>query len=555
MEASDFTAHELAYIEMFNHYKEKSKPYDVSVFRQAIVTREDLLNTIFFRNSGTSFYTLASILNFQTRPGLMARGKSKSFYFNNSYPFYSFPTEKEFSDLLCSSILNYLPQLKLPSIEPVIQTVAAKETFLHHYETSIDLLLRGPPHAGEYGFHEEKKEEWIAAQKTEERRRLARLLVDNTIYISHSRLLGKIQECVSKVQEKLTDGPITFIVGTKDKSNYYISLLFYHFWRQAGLPLDFVKSHMDDFVQGNLIDIDEMAYSGTQTTGTLAHVYGMLVLDFHKKLIALNKAKIESFAKTLNFLPVGLVETYFAMKGVNYIVLRVFCSENGFVELSRMPPANAGSKMRGKPPFYLVIGEILPSPKSLFGNTDAKKMSILFGHPLNTPAATVYFNHKIADLASTYLYALAYGVVPDKVLADPFNEGGVKEANRPKLRNYLQNLKINPGENAETTEFLPFINYCGQYERMMPKSRKDLLEYQPPGGVAGYSSHDPELPQEYRCPYAWYKGIDYETGTYTPPPLPNLPLPHGPTEDNFMGGKRTRKQKQSKKRKTRSKKH
>ena len=585
MDDSDFTANELAYIKLLKEFGSKLRPYDVSVFRQPISKREDLLNTIFFRATQNSNHNLASMLRFDKSRG-MAYGKRPDYYAAKSYPFYKFSSEKDFSDLLCAAILNYIPSLKLPSVERVLPKESTKDEFLRHYNTTIALLLRGPPHANEYGFNEEKKLQWINAQKTEERKRLARLFVEKTIYIPHTKLLQRIQECVQKVKGKLAEGPVTFLMGTKDKSNYYIALLFYHYWKQENLPLDYVKSHMDDFVYGNLIDLDEMAYSGTQTTGTLAQIYGILTRRFHNQLLDLNAKTIsrnknlvgrtnngdsrkgafaynepvkgnyvKSFAQTPNFLPVGLVESYLAMKGTNYIVVRIFCSENGLEELSRMPPKDAGSKMRGKPPFYLIIGELLPSPQTLFGKEDAEKLAILFSNEGDVPAASAYFNHKIADLPSTFLFPLAYGAVPNKVLGNPYNSWSVKKENKPKINKYLHNLKVPIGEETDAVEFIPFINYCGPNERFMPRSRKNLLEYEPPGGVKEYSNKNPELPQEYRCPYAWYKGIDYETGTYTPPSLPNLPLPHGPTEDNFMGGKRTRKYKPTKLRKTRSKKH
>ena len=592
MEDSNFTPNELAYIQMFEEYKSKFPLRDVTVFRQPITTREELLNTILYRYENNYEYRLASYLRFTESKDKLAHGRRGDYYHAKSYPFHKFKREKDFSDLLCAAIVNYIPLLKIPNLDRSIPRTSIQDQFLRHYETSIQMLLKGPPHANEHVFDEEKKEQWIAAQKTNERKRLAKLLLDNTIYVSHAKLLEKIQQCVQKVKEKLVDAPVTFIVGTSDKSNYYVSLLFYHYWKQAGLRLDYVKTHMDEFVYGNLIDIDEMAYSGTQTTGTLGKVYGMLIHTLHNQLIQLNAKTIrrnqnlvgrtksgesvkgafaynepvsgyylKSFAQTQNFLPVGLVETYLAMKGTNYIVLRIFCSEFGLEELTRMPPKDFFRRNRVKPPFYLIVGQRLSSPETLFGKENASKLSMLFGHDLGSPAAPVYFNHKIADLPSTYLFPLAYGVVPNKILMNPFETWAMtkKELNERKneFEKYIKNLQANPEGNAETVEFIPFIRYCGQYERLMPKTRKNLLEYEPPGRGSGFHANNAELPQEYRCPYAWYKGINYDTATYTPPPLPNVPLPYGPTEENFMGGKRkwlTRKMR-SKQRKTRSKKY
>lgn len=594
MESSDFTLHEIKYLSLFNEFREKIPLRDVTVFRQSIKTREDLLNTIFFTLGKKFGYTLASSLRFTPSKAYQTLGRRPDYYDPKSYPFYKFKSEKDFSDLLCAAIVNYIPFLTLPNVDRLLPTNSIKDEFLRHYTTSIGLLLRGPPHANEHDFNEDKKEEWIRAQKTDERRNLARLLLEKTIYISHSKLLSEIKSCVEKVKEKLEEGPVTFIVGTSHKSNYYISLLFYHYWNEAGLPLDYVKTYMDEFVYGNLIDIDEMAYSGTQTTNTLAKVYGMLIKQFHSQLIELNAQSVrrntniiarvksgnsvkgayaynepvegkyvKSFASTVNFLPVWLVENYLSMKGTNYIVLRIFCSEKGLEELTKMPPKLTyfQNKNTAKPPFYLVIGQILPSPETLFGKEKAYKLSMLFGHNLGSPAAPVYFNHKIANLPSTYLFPLSYGVVPNKILSDPFEEYSLsseQEKEKNSIKQYMKNLEANPEGNAETVEFIPFVRYCGPYERFMPTSRKNLLEYQPPGSSSGFRVNQSELPQEYRCPYAWYKGINYDTATYTPPPLPDIPLPYGPRDENFLGGKRkylTRKQKNAKKQKVRTRKH
>ena len=563
---ADFTQAELAYIDMFEEMKREIPLKDASVFHQPITTREELLNTILVRIPNQTKFSLASTYRFV--PGQPGKRSDFYDYTGDTYEFWKLANEKGFSDLLCTAIVNYMPLLKLPDETSLVSRSEGDMTeFIRHYDKSIKRLLDGPPHANQHIINKKLAKEWVDSQKTPERRRLAQLLIDKTRYISHNVLLQRIQECVEKTRSSLIDGPITFIVGTKKKSNYYISLLFYHFWIKAGLRVDAIKSHMDGLVEGNLLDIDEMAYSGSQTAKTLSTVFGQIVLSIQNQLNVLNasvkhfntnlpiqysrensrKAQygrisipwsakegrglkglmayqepvedryITSYSKSKIFLPVPLVEKILAVNKINYIVIRVFCSENGKQALLKMPPSYWGSAYSTvKPPFNLIIGELIPSPKTLFGNEDALKLGFMFGSDEDYPATAVYFNHKVADRPSTYLNPYAYGVIPDKLLlGDPDDPTGPMKLT-PEERAIYNSIQT-PPSNTNTTSFLPFIEYCQKDSRPMPTTRQNILYYEPPGQAVGFNINH-NLPQVFRCPYAWYKNINYETGTYTPPP-------------------------------------
>jgi hypothetical protein len=561
----DFTEAEQSYIDLFERMKRDIPLKDVSVFQQPITTREELLNTILARHPLNSKFSLASVYTFT--PGQPGKGIEGYDYKGDTYPFWKMPNVKAFSDLLCTAIVNYMPLLKLPDVSSIVsKTTNGVTEFVRHYEMSIRLLLDGPPHANQHFINKRLAKEWVDSQKTPERRRLAQLLVDKTRYISHSVLLQRIQECVEKARARLIDGPVTFIVATKDKSNYYISLLFYHFWTKAGLRVDAVKSHMDGLVEGNLLDIDEMAYSGSQTVKTLASVFGKIVLSIQKQLNLLNASTkmyntnlpikyseandkkgnygratvpwnaeegkaikgllayqdpvkdkyITSYSKSKVFLPVPLVEMILAKNKINYIVIRIFCSENGQKALLKMPPEVSHSSSV-KPPFDLIIGEVIPSPITLFGKEDALKLGFMFGSQEGYPAAPVYFNHKVADRPSTYLNPYAYGVIPDKLLlGDPLDYNGFFHLSSEEQAIYNSIQTPDSDTNTNTTTFLPFIEYCQKELRPMPTSRKNILYYEVPGQPQRMNTSY-NLPQVFRCPYAWYKNINYDTGKYTPP--------------------------------------
>jgi hypothetical protein len=504
---SDFTQSEQEYIDYCTKLQREIPVRDVSVFQQGISTRQELLETILCKFEGLPKYKLASEMNF-TNPKIMLFGRMRQYYNPKSYPFWNLKTEKEFSDMLCAAINNYIPKLSLPEIFIDASTESIKEEFVKHYEASIELLLKGPPHANEHTIDMDRSEQWIKAQKTPERQRLANLLIEKTIYIPHSELLTEVQHCVEQAKQRITHGPIIFVVGSKGKSNYYVSLLFYHFWLQAGLAVDIVKTHMDSFVKGTILDIDEMAYSGTQTTGTLGKVYGNLITNLKQTLDQTN-ASLQRYAETMNFFPIPFIEHILYTNNVDYFVIRAFCSEMGKIELTKMPPKALYDRNRVKPPFSLIIGKIIPSIETLFGKNDAVKLGKLFG---SYPATATYFNHKIANSPSTYLFPYATGVIPNRILFDE-EEGNIF----PRGTNVSipKDLIVNPEGNTNEVEFLPFLRFCGKTERRMPSNRSNLLNYVEPGeNREKYRASKEELPQEFRCPYAWYKNIEYEQGVH-----------------------------------------
>lgn len=156
-------------------------------------------------------------------------------------------------------------------------------------------------------------------------------------------------------------------------------------------------------------------------------------------------------------------------------------SEASFVRLTK--------KDLTKLPFQVVTSEKIPYMPSV-SDLDKKKLEHLFNNEVYT---TVYFNHKVADMPSTYLLPIATGIVPEKmVILNLYEENADKSI--------VNNIKGNG------VEFMPFIQHCSPEERQLPKNRNNIYSNDPMSNV-------------YRCPYAWYKGIDYATGTYMPPSM------------------------------------
>jgi len=150
----EFTEAEKAYLDLFQTLKDQTDRKDASVFNQDITTRKGLLDTILIQARERPVFELVT--------DFLYRRHIPTEYNEGSYPFYSFKEEAKFSDLLCSAIVSYFPSLRLPTLDslqsPPDKKSDIKEKFLHHYEQSIQLLLKGPPHANEHQIDEIKKE-------------------------------------------------------------------------------------------------------------------------------------------------------------------------------------------------------------------------------------------------------------------------------------------------------------------------------------------------------------------------------------------------------------
>ena len=387
------------------------------------------------------------------------------------------------------SMMTYLPSLHdlLPKDLSFIEDHKNKkktDEFLNHLYINKGLLLTGPPYADHHTIDAARATEWVNAQRTPFRRTLAEILLQNIRYIPHSLLLERIQKCVDIAFNKLVnEAPVVFIVGRMKKSNYYISLLFAHFWLEKGYPLHCVmeKFTADNFhFTANFLDIDDMAYSGSQTEKLLESSYKTLVAGL-RGMIHERLQKNKEFQKSHMFLPRIVVEKALQNTGFHYILVRIFMTENSVERLSMDPVETP------KLPFELVTSEVLPYMPGV-PEYRRKMIEHLFN---NQVFSTVYFDHKVADMPSTFLLPIALGIVPGKSI--------IRNANANSRMFAFNNLV----EGEEVT-FIPFIRHCGPGERLLPPDRAAIF------------SSDPILADRYRCPSAWYKQIDYDRGEYNP---------------------------------------
>lgn len=386
-------------------------------------------------------------------------------------------TIKERAHYILKNVNDAIDILKTLDVSPIISpldsTMDITSCFLDHLRNNIRFILEGPPGANTHIINKERAKEWIARQHSEERKRLARIIINNIRYISHSELLHMINITIDKLLKHINLSiPVIFIVGNPKKSNYYISLLFAYFWLNRGLRLDgvFSKIYTNGFPgKVNLLDIDDMSYTGTQTTNVFKAI--------GQKFINTAVPNLTKISKELEFLITyfpNFIGDYILIKtGYRLYVIRIFASSQSITEFKNITTYRL--------PFFIVYGELIPSLKQTLEMTNFLKVSALFNPIAET---MIYFDHKVADSVSTFLLPISYGIIPGKKLMKNILDNR-SNAYTPEL---MRNLNIT--DNIKLSTY-PFIDGCFNNGRIISNNLGEMNR------------------NDNRCPYAWYKSITY----------------------------------------------
>lgn len=553
---ADFSEDERAYLAFLEEMKATLPPEPYrSVRRLEITDTKTLLNTFFFFFS-SEFHKSAQIRlagDILSKPlDLQIKKLNPENYRDFALNFQKISEEDKRIAIqgYFTKVMKYLPGFKL-TVEPNVayledQTLKERTAlFFEHYRKNHAQLLAGPPHKDQHTINREKAAAWVAAQKSAERKRLAGLLLENIRYIPHSELLAALESCIDRTYALLKPGPVIFITGAPKKSNYYIALLFAHFWLSKGYRIDGVMERLgiDGLsMQGNFIDIDDMSYSGSQTNSILRTTTNSFLNDYHVKMRDELKDKTTGednpyYNDTHMLLPRYLVEQTLNELGFQFILVRAFMSKYSFDIFSN-------DYITPTLPLQMVTAEVIDYMPTV-DPVDKKKIESLFNDTVHT---TVYFDHKVADTPSTYLFPISFGIVPKKSIVEnigwQYNSESI-----PRLENSKE-------DKDEGIEFMPFINHCEKETRPgFPTTRVAMLNNETPNSI--------------RCPTAWYKHIDYDAGVYNPRPEPVSTPEPVPTRKQvpavsmkkcsgagctIMGGRRTRRKQRSRKQRSRKQK-
>jgi hypothetical protein len=394
-------------------------------------------------------------------------------------------------------------------------------TFLKHYLEHIETILRMP--SGKHDVDKKLLKKWIEAQASERRRVAAKALADNIIYITHAKLVGRCKDLVDDIYTDKRnaipeENKLKWFVGQNDKSSYFISIICYHIAIQKGYRLpDEILIEFDhkDCANSTILFFDDMSYTGSQASQLLKNIY---IDEVCSELKPTGRTLLTlDMARDIPFSDIRVCMCYMTQHAHDY--LETIHWSHSDRATKRRPIYWEGGATRPNP-YKIYKPEIIPNIQEILGDqlyTDC----IIFFNPYRRSQCICYFDHKIADSASTFLNVLRFGQVPPSKIDYEFIYDAAGRYSP--LSKYYSQEEETVDKDIAVTEFIPFVDGC----RLAEKEKTELqkLPYHvfmlTSGGTDPntgknstydlYAIDDSEPifkfknSVELRCPVSWYK--------------------------------------------------
>lgn len=299
--------------------------------------------------------------------------------------------------------------------------------------------------SGTHNINSEKSELWINSQLNKRRRKICKLLIDNTTYITFNQTMKYVKKLIKKIYLTLESETVYLYIESKTDSTYFISILAVSYIRYYGYSDPIIINNLNnetlDVVGSNpILLIDDMIYSGFKLKGELDKVFTEYVIKGRKKFpnIILGVIGITPVAKeNLKILSAPLS-------------LRKELNLDKTIKLSLLNPIKFVHQIEFQP------------LENIIGKKKFIEMLYYFS-PYNSgyPTISVYFDHKIADPTSTFLKILMYGPILPSNLKYSYEDlisslGFENKKLLIKLFNEETDITVNK------LKCIPFINGCQQ---------------------------------------------------------------------------------------------
>ena len=410
-----------------------------------------------------------------------------------------------------------------------------------------NLLLDGPPGANSYTINHENSQLWIDSQTSINREVAAMAIIETVRYIPHLEFINKMNQLIDKIHTEKSKNNHTqkyILVSEEENKSGFFCTMIYLFLLQnridngekLSLPYDIVGEHgaSAGFSNSlkkygsegmNYIFINDMDYSGNQIStilrGAPRHSEKWL------KKFDLNKDKSKN----------------------KIIISRVFTTD---AAKEKMDKISQNSLIDIKYVFVEKIVSFKNNLINLYGNDlgeHAYNLCMMFFGDCDSSGdgvkSNVYLDHKVADYPSSISLSLSMGIIPFKSSYTKYYPG--EQCNPEynyKQRNFLTNNSTLEKEEIEhKNNIIPIINNCS-YEGIEKKYKKEK----------GYGEmmlfmNDEDVGHYTRCPYSWYKILDYSTGTLVYPEVSLRPLDFKNKKGGKKKIKKTRRKRQMKRQK------
>ena len=303
-----------------------------------------------------------------------------------------------------------------------------------------------PEISGKHNIDLKKANLWINSQLNENRRRLAKLLIKNTIYITFNELLDYIKNLTIKICEELSNSNIVyFLIDDKDDSTYFMSILSIDYiinlslLKNSPIIIDNCSNYtLEKIGNDPIIYIDDCVYSGTKLSKKLNLIYENYV-----------------FMTNNNF-----PNFYMGFVGISSSAITILeylsVSRNKLIMLDL-------ENVKIKNPVKFNYERIFISLNEIIGEKDLFQLLFYFApYNFKKPYISIYFDHKIADPISTFLKILMYGpILPsnlnhnhDYIEMSLINSSNY-DFDQYELLEILLNEKCD--KKIENIQFIPFI--------------------------------------------------------------------------------------------------
>lgn len=319
------------------------------------------------------------------------------------------------------------------------------EQFNIDYLNNIDnIITYRDLYSGTHPIDPDRSKEWIEAQLTPNRKRIAKLFIKHTKYFTFNQVFEYLRNAITKFYSYISvSEPIYMFIGwEKDSSTYTMSIIALYLIRLMKLREPTVVAVGDQIpLNGTIVIFDDCIYSGGQSVLWYKHLYNagvrntVYVCSAVITQLALDRKQRDYYTGWIIDIPITNL-IFLSGHIVDILFFDGITVEDYF-------------DMR----YYFA-----PSQDDL------------------SPSAIIYFDHKIADRSSTFQMALLTGPVPPLDIGYGYNNrfvdiiwGELKQYIHPrdytnfKNKLYLRFDQLMGQEyklDENVVKYIPFIKGC-----------------------------------------------------------------------------------------------
>ena len=362
------------------------------------------------------------------------------------------------------------------------------------------LLLEGIEQSNKFDLNLELSSYYIENQHTERKKRAAEALIKTNEYIRHDRLIRNFGILIEHFFIRLNGEPYIIDTEIKQKSGYFCTMIFLFIVKdfidnwdtitkgscRYYLPLDIIiKMNKKDILTTKhyIMQVNDMDYSSNQLSKMVpkgADKY--IILRCMTNSYALQQKHVVKLLEKNNYIYGEQLPTFREKLEQVYT--------EGHLQYSTIDEID------------IVHDDVI----SFFANCGDKSGGI----------TNVYLDHKVSDWTSTISMALTLGVIPNNSAYKDYESSCVHTGKQELY--YMEDIEENETINNPIQYIVPLINYCN-YDMILNKYKGNYTELR--------EEMEDSKNHHLRCPYSWYKLIDYDTGELD---LSNTRINHIETE-------------------------